>query len=338
MGDIMKYKMYDEILEQPESIRKTFKFESSNMEEISNELREVDKIYLVGCGSSLSTVYSAKDALDMTSDLDIEVLTAYEFYFNKKLDTENSAAIFTSQSGETADTLSGLRRANDFGIHTISISNEKNSSMIKEAKSPILTHAGHEEAILGTKTYVTQLSSLYNILFKASEYEHSKDLLKQLNNIPDVIEDLIKKTEKENKDLAYGLKDEEIFYCMGNGPNYGLAYKLAMTMFMEGALKHSCPVYASEFRHGLIERAEKGVPLIFLEAGYASDVITQRAIDFSNDLGAKTIVFKLEDYAKVNNLLAPLILVIPLEWFVYYLAHFNNEDPGSTRHIGKVRY
>ena len=55
-------------------------------------------------------------------------------------------------------------------------------------------------------------------------------------------------------------------------------------------------------------------------------------------LEAKTIIYKLGDYADVNKLLAPFVLVVPLEWFVYYLAHFNGEDPGSTRHIGKVRY
>ena len=63
------------------------------------------------------------------------------------------------------------------------------------------------------------------------------------------------------------------------------------------------------------------------------------AINFAtNKLEAKTIIYQLKDYADIDPLLAPFVLVIPLEWFVYYLAHFNGEDPGSTRHIGKVRY
>ena len=112
-----------------------------------------------------------------------------------------------------------------------------------------------------------------------------------------------------------------------------------MTMLMEGAIKHACPLYAAEFRHGLIERAEKDVPLIFLDADLESDEITKRAIATAQDeLEAKTIIYKLGDYADVNELLAPFVLVVPLEWFVYYLAHFNGEDPGSTRHIDKVRY
>ena len=70
-----------------------------------------------------------------------------------------------------------------------------------------------------------------------------------------------------------------------------------------------------------------------------SDEITDRALESSiNELEVKAIVYDLKDYADVDNLLSPLILVIPLEWFVYYLAHFNGEDPGATRHIGKVRY
>ena len=334
----MDYKMYSELFEQPESIRKTFKLESANMKNISEKLAKVNRIYLVGCGSSLSTAYTARDAVEMVSSLNVDVFTGYEFYYNKKLKYENSAAIFTSQSGETADTLAALRRANDLGIYTIAISNEKDSSMITEANDSILTRCGREEAILGTKTYVTQLSSLYQILFSASDYEKTEELLKELRSIPDLMEDIIEKTEEKNKKLAYEFKDEDIFYCLGSGPNYGLAYKLAMTMLMEGALKHSCPVYSSEFRHGLIERAEKGVPLIFLDSDYPSDEITQKAIDFSKNLDAKLLIFKLQDYVDINPLLAPFILVIPLEWFVYYLAHFNGEDPGSTRHIGKVRY
>ena len=133
-------------------------------------------------------------------------------------------------------------------------------------------------------------------------------------------------------------KDEEIFYCLGSGPNFGLAYKLAMTMLMEGAIKHACPEYSAEFRHGLIERAEKDVPVIILRSDLESDEITQKAIDFCENLEAKTILFDLKDYANVDKLLSPFIFVIPLEWFVYYLAHFNGEDPGATRHIGKVRY
>ena len=211
--------------------------------------------------------------------------------------------------------------------------------MIKEADYPVITLGDTETAILGTKTYMAQLACLYQILFKASDYDNSDEVLEQLAGMPDLIEDLLKTTEEENKKLACELKDEDIFYCLGSGVNFGLAYKLAMTMLMEGAIKHACPLYAAEFRHGLIERAEKDVPLIFLDADLESDEITKRAIATAQDeLEAKTIIYKLGDYADVNELLAPFVLVVPLEWFVYYLAHFNGEDPGSTRHIGKVRY
>ena len=143
---------------------------------------------------------------------------------------------------------------------------------------------------------------------------------------------------REALDKAEKYAEEDIFYCLGSGPNFGLAYKLAMTMLMEGAIKHACPEYAAEFRHGLIERAEKDVPVIILWSDLESDEITKKAIDFCVNLEAKTIVYDLADYADVDKLLSPFILVVPLEWFVYYLAHFNGEDPGATRHIGKVRY
>jgi len=336
----MKYQMYYEMMEQPEALRRTFASELDNMANISKLAQSVDTIYLIGCGSSISTCYSIRDALASVSDLRIEVFTGYEFLYNKKLnENENSLFIATSQSGETADTLAALRRANEFNIDTVSISNEPESSMIKEAKYPVKTLGNTETAILGTKTYITQLACLYQILFAASGYEKADEILEQLSAMPDLIEDLLKTTEEDNKKLAEELKDEEGFYCLGSGVNFGLAYKLAMTMLMEGAIKHACPLYSSEYRHGLIERAEKDVPLIFLDADLASDELTKIAIRNSRDeLSANAIVYNLKDYADINPLLAPFVLVIPLEWFVYYLAHFNGEDPGSTRHIGKVRY
>ena len=336
----MKYKMYDEMMEQPESLSLTFESEFAALDEVSNLVSDADKIYLIGCGSSISTCYSVRDAIRMSStNIDIEVYTGYEFYYNKKLvEGENSIAIFTSQSGETADTLASLRRANEFNIHTVAISNEPESSMIKEAKTPIITQCETETAILGTKTYITQLACLYQILFKASDYENKTELLAELADMPKMLEKLLLLTEDEGKELACEFKDEDIFYCLGSGPNFGLAYKLAMTMLMEGAIKHACPEYSAEFRHGLIERAEKDVPIIILRSGFESDEITDKAIEFSKNLELKSIIYELKDYADVDKLLSPFILVIPLEWFVYYLAHFNGEDPGATRHIGKVRY
>ena len=162
--------------------------------------------------------------------------------------------------------------------------------------------------------------------------------MEQLSQMPDLIEELLKTTEYDNRLLAQDFKNEDIFYCLGSGPNFGLAYKLAMTMLMEGAIKHACPEYSAEFRHGLIERAEKDVPIIILKSEFESDEITDKAIDFSENLKLKSIIYELKDYADVDKLLSPFVLVIPLEWFVYYLAHYNGEDPGATRHIGKVRY
>lgn len=335
----MNYKMYDEMMEQPEALRKTFASESDKLSIISQKVSQADKIYLIGCGSSISTCYSVRDALRMSTNMNIEVFTGYEFYYNKKLSKgENSLAIFTSQSGETADTLASLRRANDYDIHTVSISNEPQSSMSNEANTAIITKGDTETAILGTKTYITQLACLYQILFSGSDYENKEELLSQLKEIPDIIEDLLITTKNANMKLAQEFKDEYIFYCLGSGPNFGLAYKLAMTMLMEGAVKHACPLYSAEFRHGLIERVEKDVPIIFLDSDFESDKITEKAIDFSKNLELKIIYYNLSDYVNINKLLSPFILVIPLEWFVYYLASLNDEDPGATRHIGKVRY
>lgn len=330
--------MYEEMMEQPRSLKDTLEMEKSHMEQISEKFREFDKIYLVGCGSSLSTCFSAIDAMKMVSNRNLEVFTGYEFFYHKKLEEKNSGVILTSQSGETADTLAALKKAQDKDMYTVSIVNEGESTMMNESDDAILTRCERETAILGTKTYMTQLMSLYQILFSLEDSPDAKNVLNDLGKIPSITEDLLKKTENENKILAKKYADYDIFYAMGSGPNYGLAYKLAMTMFMEGALKHSCPLYSGEFRHGLIERVEKNIPVVFLDAGYPGDELTNKSIEFSNKIGVESIVYRMQDYAKVDPLLSPFILVVPLEWLIYYLAHYNGEDPGSTRHIGKVRY
>lgn len=334
----MEYEMYREMLEQPKSLQNTLKEEKSHLKEIASQYKKFDKVYLVGCGSSLSTCFSAKDAANMTFNNNIEVYTGYEFFYHKNIDNENAGVILTSQSGETADTLAALRKAKEKGLFTVSITNEEDSSMMKESDDTVLTKCQRENAILGTKTYMTQLLCLYEIIFGMDNSKTSQDVLNDLKKIPGVVEDLLKATEQDNRILAENYKDQEIFYCLGSGPNYGLAYKLAMTMFMEGALKHACPLYSGEFRHGLIERAEKNVPLVFLDAGYPGDEFTRKSIQFGEKIGTQNIVYQMQDYSNLNPLLSPFVLVVPLEWFIYYLAHYNGEDPGSTRHIGKVRY
>lgn len=334
----MEYEMYREMMEQPQSLRNTLKEEKSHLKEIASQFKKFDKVYLVGCGSSLSTCYSAKDAANMTFTNNMEVYTGYEFFYHKRIDNENAGVILTSQSGETADTLAAMRKAKEKGLYTVSITNEGDSSMMNESDDAVLTLCQRENAILGTKTYMTQLLCLYEIIFGMENSKASQNILKDLEKIPIVVEDLLKATEQDNRVLAENYKDQEIFYCLGSGPNYGLAYKLAMTMFMEGSLKHACPLYSGEFRHGLIERAEKDVPLVFLDAGYPGDEFTRKSIQFGEKIGTQNIVFRMQDYSDLNPLLSPFVLVVPLEWFIYYLAHYNGEDPGSTRHIGKVRY
>lgn len=335
----MQYGMYQEIMDQPISLKRTIDSEKKHIEEISEEFRDLDKIYLIGCGSSISTCYTIRDVIKSISTIEIDVQTGYEFVEHQYLENNsNMGLIVTSQSGETSDTLEALRKAKKYGIKTVSITNMPESSMAKEADESIITQCGEELAILGTKTYVTQLFSLYAIFFNMIKTERAEQILEQLYQVPDLIENLLVTTEEDNKELAEKHKDVDLFYCMGGGVNFGLAYKLAMTMFMEGSLKHACPVYAGEFRHGLIERVEKDVTVVFLKSGDDYDKVTLRAIEFCQNLGVNTIIFDLKDYSDIDVLLTPFALIVPLEWFIYHLSIFNGEDPGSTRHIGKVRY
>lgn len=335
----MEYEMYHEILEQPESLRKTIDTELEHLKDISEKFSKFDKIFLIGCGSSISTCYTVKDGIKSLSSINVDVQTGFEFVDHQYLEKDaNIGVILTSQSGETSDTLAALRKAKEYNLTTVSITNVEDSSMAKEADESVITRCGDEHAILGTKTYITQLFSLYVIMYGMIKSDRTEKMLEQLYKLPEIVEDLIKNTEEDSKKLANEYKDVDIFYCMGSGLNYGIAYKLAMTMFMEGSLKHACPVYSGEFRHGLIERVEENETVVFIKSGSDFDDVTDKAITFCKDLKVNTIIFDLKDYYDVDILLTPFILLIPLEWFIYHLSIYNGEDPGSTRHIGKIRY
>lgn len=335
----MEYEMYQEILDQPISLERTINTEKQHMLELSEQFKKFDKIFLIGCGSSISTCYTIRDAMKSISNINIDVQTGFDFVDHQHLEKDsNFGVILTSQSGETSDTLTALRKARDYNITTLSITNMAESSMAREADDAIITQCNEEVAILGTKTYVTQLFALYYIFLNMIDTPKAKELIEQLKEIPQIMSKLIEDTQKSSKKIAEENKDVDLFYCMGSGLNFGLAYKLAMTMFMEGALKHACPLYSGEFRHGLIERVQKGVTVVFLKSGEDWDEVTDRAINFCDDLGVNTIIFDTKDYYDIDPLLTPFILIVPLEWFIYNLAIYNDEDPGSTRHIGKVRY
>ncbi len=335
----MEYKMYQEIKDQPISLERTIDTEKEHMEQLSEQFSSFDKIFLIGCGSSISTCYTIRDAVKSLSNINIDVQTGFDFVDHQYLEkNSNYGVILTSQSGETSDTLSALRRAKEYNLQTLAITNVADSSMAKEADDAIITRCGEEVAILGTKTYVTQLFSLYVIFFNMINTPRAQEVLKQLYEVPSIMKNLIETTEESSKKVAQENKDVDLFYCMGSGLNFGLAYKVAMTMFMEGSLKHACPVYSGEFRHGLIERVEEGVTVLFLKSGDDWDEVTDRAIKFCEDLKVNSIIFDLKDYSDLDPLLTPFSLIIPLEWFIYHLSIFNGEDPGSTRHIGKVRY
>lgn len=207
----MKYDMYNEVLEQPKSLEKTLKEEESHMNEIAKKLREKSKIYLIGCGSSLSTCYSIRDAIGFLSDIDLEVHTGYEFVYHKNIQKTNSAVILTSQSGETADTVAALRKAREFGLYTVSITNEPESSMMKESEDTVLTRCGRETAILGTKTYMTQLLCLYQILFTMEGLEESKKVLNDLKKSHPSPQNLLKIPKQKIKLWLMNIKMKKYF-------------------------------------------------------------------------------------------------------------------------------
>jgi glucosamine--fructose-6-phosphate aminotransferase (isomerizing) len=131
-------------------------------------------------------------------------------------------------------------------------------------------------------------------------------------------------------------KDESIFYVIGSGPSYGIAYKLAMTQLTENAWVHGVVQYSTEFRHGIVEKIEPETPVIFLIGSDTSRIDLERELETCRKHEAKPIVWDAYSFPETDEFLEPFHLSAPANWFVYYLASLRKKLPLERRYIGLV--
>ena len=348
--------MLKEIHEQPKSIRETIGFklnkekvELENINFTKEFLSSINKIFIVACGTAMHAGLAVKPTLENLCKIPVEVDVASEFRYRNPLIDSKTLAIFISQSGETADTISALKLAKEKGATTLALSNVIGSSITREADIFIYTHAGPEIAVASTKAYTAQVV-LLNILaiyfaeiLESSDKklieEFKKDLLELSNNIDDILKN-DKNIIKIAKDIY--LKDDMFF--LGRGIDY--------TVAMEGSLKlkeisyiHSEAYAAGELKHGPIALIDDGFPVISI---VTDEILTPKTISNIQEVisrGAKTIVItddelnKSFNYVikipKTNKYLSPILSVIPLQLLAYYISKEKGLDVDKPRNLAK---
>ena len=348
--------MLKEIHEQPKSIRETigFKLSKENVEleniNFTKEfLQNINKIYIVACGTAMHAGLAVKPTLENLCGIPVEVDVASEFRYRNPIINDKTLAIFISQSGETADTISALKLAKEKSATTLALSNVVGSSITREADIYIYTHAGPEIAVASTKAYTAQVVLLNILAIYFAEVLESvdskllKELKKDLLELPNKLNDILK-DDKEIIKIAKDIYQKDDMFFLGRGIDYPVA--------MEGSLKlkeisyiHSEAYSAGELKHGPIALIDEDFPVISLitDKNLAEKTISNVQEVISR--GAKTIIItnqelnKSFDYVitipKTNKYLSPILSVIPLQLLSYYVAKEKGLDVDKPRNLAK---
>lgn len=353
------YFMMKEMQEQPKAVADTLNPRLKNggieIEELGmdeEELRAVEKIFIVACGSAYHTGVTAKYVFEGLARIPVEVDLASEFRYRNPILNKNTLVLIVSQSGETADSLAALRQARELGSRTMGIVNVVGSSIAREADSVLYTWAGPEIAVATTKAYSTQLIALYLLALKFASArgtlrkEELQTMLEDLRQLPEQISLLLSHKEKVQKFANRYLAAEHIFF-IGRGIDYAIS--------LEGSLKlkeisyiHSEAYAAGELKHGTISLIEEGrlvVAVLTQPELYKKtisnivEVKSRGAFVMAVTTAGNTEVEKVADYViyipETNPYFTNSLAVIPLQLFGYYVAIGKGLDVDKPRNLAK---
>ncbi len=353
--------MLKEIFEQPEALRNSIAgrliekeglAKLGGLESIEDKLREIKRLIIVGCGTAFHAGLVGKYMLEEYGGLSCDVDFASEFRYRRIVLDKKTAAIFISQSGETADTISALKEIKRKGGLTLGIVNVVGSSVARESEAGIYNHIGPEIGVASTKAFTSQLAilSLFT-LFLGRQREMSlvlgQRIARELKEIPEKIKRILVQSS-EIKKLAKKYKNFNNFLFLGRKYNYPIA--------LEGALKlkeisyiHAEGYGAGEMKHGPIALIDEKFPTIAI---CPSDSVYEKMISNIQEIKArkgKVIavategnedIKKLADNViyipKTLEMLTPILSVIPLQLFAYYISVLNGKDPDYPRNLAKA--
>ncbi len=278
----------------------------------------VEHVFFVGGGGSYSNMWSGKYMLDRFTTLTSDALTSYDLIWRSPQRLNAKAWVFlASYSGNTEDTVAALRFAKSKGARTIAIAKRRDSVMAREADRLIDYDS--------TALYIMPLAAVYIFALEVARLQGNAaavPVLDGLLSLPPVLGRVYRESETRAAELAKTFADASLLYVVAAGPLYGIAYKFALTVFMENIRVHGSVIESAEFRHGPAEMLDRQrADMVFLLGTDETRAMTQRVIDLVKQRGhVRTIVYDMADYGDVHPLLAPFVFLIPLQWFTVYSA------------------
>ena len=352
--------MLKEIFEQPKGLSETLnrrldddgKIQLEGITLTKEQIDEIDKIYIVACGTAYHAGLVGKYAIEKMVGIPVEVDVASEFRYRDPLVDERTLFIAISQSGETLDTLAALREAKARGARVLSVVNVVGSSVARESDDVFYTWAGPEIAVASTKAYTTQLMCMYMLalymgLEKGSiERAYYDEFIGDLKNVPAKLEAFLKDTV-HIEDIAKRLYNKEQVFFIGRGLDSAVSYEGSLKL-KEISYINSFAIAAGELKHGTIALMEPGTLVIALAC---QDFLYEKMVSNIQEIKARGAyvlavvkegndeVAKQSDdmiyIPEVRDEISPLLSVVPLQLLSYYVARERGCNIDKPKNLAK---
>lgn len=356
--------MRKEIFEQPRAVADTLLGRRADNGELvldemrginPEDLRRVNKIVIVACGTAYYAGMVAKYAIEHWTRVPCEVELASEFRYRDPIVDPMTLCVTISQSGETADTLMAIRHAREQHCKVIAICNTNGATIPRESDAVIYTHAGPEIAVASTKGFLTQLAACYLLGLYLAQVRGMKyidevnAIMSELEAVPKLISRVLDGAH-DVYDLAREVVGMNDFIFIGRHVGYPVALEGALKL-KEIAYQHAEGFAAGELKHGPIAIIEPGMPVFIIVPPAGRDQLHDKVVSNIQEVrarGGRAIVLTEEGdssvvaYAdkviwlpKVSTLLQPLVSAIPLQLFACELATLLGNDVDQPRNLAK---
>ena len=353
--------MLKEIYEQPTTIHDCLRgrlnaeagtITMSGVDDNIEKLKNANRIMIIACGTSWHAGLVAEYIIEELCRVPVEVEYASEFRYRNPIVNPGDVIIAVSQSGETADTLVALEKAKENGAFIFGVVNAVGSSIARISHAGAYTHAGHEIGVASTKAFTGQLAVLVMMALKIAiekgsiTRERYQQLLTELADVPEKVSAILKNAE-EVKKIALKYKDARDFLFLGRGYNFPIALEGALKM-KEISYIHAEGYPAAEMKHGPIALVDPELPVVFIATkdSYHEKIISNMqeikarrgkiiSVITEGDEISPTLSDHVFSIPVADELIAPIISVIPLQLLSYFTGIAKGIDVDKPRNLAK---
>jgi glucosamine--fructose-6-phosphate aminotransferase (isomerizing) len=341
--------MLKEIYEQPKAIADTLIGRLSGLD-LNIKFKKFNKIVIIACGTAYNAGLVGKYAIEKWGKIPVDVELASEYRYREPSLDKETLVIPISQSGETMDTLMALRYAKSKNATILSVCNTNGSTIARESDAVLYTHAGPEIAVASTKAFATQLIAMYLIGLEVSRKlgtltkNEIRQISEELNQLPAKVEQILE-TVEPLRQTTRKFKSAESVLFLGRHVGYPTALEGALKL-KELAYMHAEGFAGGELKHGPIALIDQGTPVVALMPIPGSLLAEKMASNIQEvkARGAIVIVISESDFAgadhfiripQVNQLMQPVLSVVPLQVIAYEMAIARGNDVDQPRNLAK---